>query len=121
MMTDGNLVSSIGFCLILVVICSALIRHKYQLFELSNFATIAILLFALPRLIFILITIVFNKTVNANEYKLEISLGIALLIIRCVHEILKILKNSDIQQKKMDEQTNQNNDNTTTNNNQNIN
>lgn len=92
----SSFIFSSGVLLVVTMVIYAIIRHKYSLFELSRFATIAILIFALPRLCFILLAITCDKNIDLSDYKLEITLGISLLIIRCIAEIIKILTNDKI-------------------------
>ena len=81
----------IGVILVLFWIIYSLCTKKYKYFELSNFATIALLLFALPRLIFLLLLVSANydSLEQIRKYNIELTLGVFLLIIRCVHEICK--------------------------------
>ena len=80
-----------AYCIGIVLVISwsiyVLCTRKYKSFELSNFATIAILLFALPRLMLLLLLIVCGSYTLLETFKVELTLGVSLLIIRCVHEI----------------------------------
>lgn len=82
----------IGVILVLFWIIYSLCTKKYKYFELSNFATIALLLFALPRLIFLLLLLVsanYESLEQIKKFNVELTLGVFMLIIRCVHEICK--------------------------------
>ena len=83
-----------GISLICIAIIYALIRHKGHMLELSRFVTIALLLFALPRLILLLYHIIMNddSIIFFTNAKIELTLGITLLLIRCIQEILKLCK-----------------------------
>lgn len=87
-----NYTYHIGVILVLLWTIYSLCTKKYKHFGLSNFATIAILLFALPRLVILLLLLVcgdYTSFVQIEQFNVELTLGVSLLIIRCVHEILK--------------------------------
>lgn len=72
----------------------ALVKKRYSLFELGRFATIALLILALPRLLYVLFAFAFaNLSLEQIlSFKPEIVLGVMLLLIRCVAELIKQLK-----------------------------
>lgn len=84
----------IGAIFIIITVAYSLYRRKFQIGELNRFATIAILLFALPRLIFILYVFIVNDICfnSIDSFKVEITLGVMLLIVRCISELIKLLK-----------------------------
>ncbi len=87
-----NYTYHIGVVLVLLLAIYFLCTKRYKYFELSTFVTIAILLFALPRLVILLLLLVFgdyNSFVQIEQFKVELTLGVSLLIIRCIHEIVK--------------------------------
>ena len=95
----------LGFLLIIFFLVYTYIslfkRNKMQ--NISSIATIGIILFSIPRLLHVLCVISFSHlTVDLIEsYKIEITLGILLLIVISVKELLKLLnvnkrKNSNL-------------------------
>lgn len=84
----------IGVIFIIITVAYSISRRRLYIGDLNKFATIAILLFALPRLIYILLVFITND-ISTNficSSKVEITLGIMLLIVRCISELIKLLK-----------------------------
>ena len=81
-----------GVVLVLVVIIYSLYKKK-NIFELGQFATIAILLLALPRLLYLLYFLISLNPIEIDDFRIEFSLGVALLLIRCIQEIANKLRN----------------------------
>lgn len=92
MLEDINYTYYIGVVLVVSWVIYSLCTKRYKHFELSNFAAIAILLFALPRLVVLLLLLVradHTFFMQMEQFNVELTLGVSLLIIRCVHEITK--------------------------------
>lgn len=84
----------LGFILIIFFLVYTYIsvfkRHKTP--NISNIATIGIILFSIPRLLHILYVISFSHVTSdlIESYKIEITLGILLLISISIQEFLKL-------------------------------
>lgn len=83
-----------GAIFVIIIVIYSIFRRKFYIGDLNKFATIAILLFALPRLIYILFVFITNdiSIELICSSKNEITLGIMLLIVRCISELIKLLK-----------------------------
>lgn len=70
-----------------------LLSKKSKVQDISSFAAIAIILFSIPRLLHVLFVISFSQLTRelVESYKVEITLGLLLLVIISIKELLKLL------------------------------